>query len=696
LHRFLRQTHLDRWAAAAHDSVAAVPALYFGLIALGLADCLAPLAAHLVAGGQVPPVRDLVQVPLMLAFGISGLAYGTRPGQRAVRRLLATSVAALTAGALGHFLSAYYLSHGVPSWGWLADSADILCQQLVGVGWVALLAVFPDGRYQRRYERWAVGLVTAGALLVPPLILVTSPRLPADGVFLWSSPQPTSPIYLPWLGWAHTALPLPVGVLLGVALLGLRHLRSRASGPDLRWPLMVVSLFVTLPAANALVLFGLLGRDAFIGWTVAVFSFVTAALAIGLVRFHLFDVELVIRRSLVYGVAWSAIALTYAGLAAAFGLATALHYQVVVAILVTIAATIAFQPARAMLERLADRLVYGRRLQGWELVKHLGAAFGQTVELEAVGSRLAQAVAAGMGASWVDVYVGREDATGASFERVGRAGSPFVRGQPALVQPLSHAGEMVGKIETGPAAQGDYRAQDRELLAAIGQQAALAIRNARLAAELAASRARLVQAQEVERRRVERDLHDGVQQQLVSLLAGIRSARTQLVKHPDRTDARLEDLQEEAHQALRDLRRVVSGIHPAVLSDHGLATAVRARISRLPIGVGFECADALFEQRFSEDVESTAYFVISEGLTNVLKHSGSDAAEVKLVCADGHLRIEVRDEGRGFSLGTTSASGLQGLRDRVEALGGRLTVDSSPGAGTRLVATLKMGAAGYG
>ncbi len=662
---------------------------YVGLVGLGLADCTAPLIAPLV-GGPLPPARELAQLAPIGAFLLSAWAYRARPGNRAVGRLLAMAVATLTAMALGHVLSAFYLGHALPGWAWLANTVDLLFQQASGAAFVALLAVFPDGEYQRPYERWVVWIVAVGAVVVVALILLASPALPSDGIFLWSGLQPASPLHISSAVRLQPGLPLPAAQIIGVVLLVLRARRFRASGPDLRWAMLVVVLFCFLPVANGLVLLHLLSSSVSAALFIVIFPILTASLAVGLLRFRLFNVELVIRRSVVYGVAWTAIALVYAALAAGFGLATALRYQVAVAILVTIAATIAFQPARRWLEHVADRLVYGHRLEGYQIVKQLGAALDQTLELESVGPHLAQAVADGLGASWVDVYVGREGAAGATFENVGRSGPSAARGQPVLLQPLTHAGELVGKIEVGPASSGEYRVQDCELLLAIAQHAALAIRNARLAGELAASRARLVQAQEAERRRVERDLHDGIQQQLVSLMAGIRAARTQLSRDPVQAEARLAALQDEAHQALKDLRRVVAGIHPAVLTDHGLATAVRARISRLPIDVEFECPEALYGRRFGEDVESAAYFLISEGLTNVLKHSGSMAAQVKLGSANGHLRVEVRDSGCGFNLKDAPVTGLQGLRDRVEALGGRLTVDSSPGIGTSLVATLKI------
>lgn len=686
----LRQIHLDSPTGPAHHSGAEMAAVYLGLIALGLLDCLAPLVAHLV-GGPIPPARDLAVLPTIGAFLLSALAYRARGENRAVRRLLVLAVATLTAQAIGDVLSGFYVRNGLPGWAWLANLVDLLIQQSTNVAWVGLLAVFPDGRYQRPYERAVVWLVAAGALLVPVLILLSSPSIPSDGIFLWSGRQPPSPLYLSSAVGLQPALPIPVGPIVGVALLGLRAMRLRPSGPDLRWAVLIVSLFCLLPVANGLVELGLIGRDVFAALFLIIFSVVASSLAIGLLRFHLFEVELVIRRSTVYGVAWTAIALVYAGLAAGFGLAASLRYQVAVAILVTIAATIAFQPARMWLERLADRLVYGRRLGGYEVMRRLGAAFDETLELEAVGPRLAQAVAEGMGAMWVGVYVGRQGVGDAMFESVGHAGLVADGAQPALVQTLIHDGELVGKIEVGPSQQGEYQDQDRELLTTIAHQAALAIRNTRLAAELSASRARLVQAQDAERRRVERDLHDGVQQQLVSLMAGIRSARTQLSRQdPEEAGARLAAVQDEAHQALRDLRRVVSGIHPAVLTDHGLAAAVKARVAHLPIDVDIECGDGLSVRRFGKDVESAAYYVVSEGLTNVLKHSETNAARVELAVLADHLRVEVGDSGRGFRLESTQTHGLQGLQDRVEALGGNLQVDSTPGAGTRLIATFKI------
>jgi signal transduction histidine kinase len=275
----------------------------------------------------------------------------------------------------------------------------------------------------------------------------------------------------------------------------------------------------------------------------------------------------------------------------------------------------------------------------------------------------------------VSLYVGR------SFEAVGADGIGLDEpGYADAIAPLVHGSELLGAIECGGKLDGRLAAADEELLATVGRQAALAIRNSRLPA-------RIVQAQETERRRIERDLHDGVQQELVAILAKIRIVRTQAAREPDAVDATLLELQEETRQALNDLRELVRGIHPTVLGDRGLVSAIEARVARLPIAVGVEPGN-LDGARYSEEVEGAAYFVVSEAIANVMKHSGADGACVRLLEADGSLVVEVSDQGQGFEADGVQLSGLDGLRDRVEALGGGLSISSRPNSGTRIVAKL--------
>jgi len=250
--------------------------------------------------------------------------------------------------------------------------------------------------------------------------------------------------------------------------------------------------------------------------------------------------------------------------------------------------------------------------------------------------------------------------------------------------------------------EGRFTPADHELLSTVARQAALGVHNGRLAVELsarldeirrqaeelAASRARIVQAQHAERRRIERDIHDGVQQEIVALMASLRLARNQLRRDPAVADAMLAELQEEARQTLEDIRDLAQGIHPAVLADRGLVEAIESRASRLPIGVAIEADAALRGARYAEDSEGAAFFLVSEGLANVLKHAAASRASVRLAEAEGRLQVEVSDDGVGFVPAEATGSGLTGLRDRIEAVGGVLVVTAGPGEGSSLRATL--------
>jgi signal transduction histidine kinase len=277
--------------------------------------------------------------------------------------------------------------------------------------------------------------------------------------------------------------------------------------------------------------------------------------------------------------------------------------------------------------------------------------------------------------------------------------SGTLSGLPALRVPLERGGEAVGHIECG-AKDGGYQPGDRELLATLAGQAATAIANvqltARLAeqvAELARSRARIVAAQDTERRRIERNLHDGAQQHVVALIMKLRLARNQVGRGDRSADEVFDELRSDARELLTDLRELAHGIHPPVLSDQGLVAAVEARVDRLPLEVRVHADAAMRSRRLSEDVEGAAYFVICEALTNVVKHSAARTAGIDLSTQDGQLTVLVHDDGVGLVAGA-NGHGLTNLRDRVEALGGRLRVSSEPDSGTRVLAELPVGPTG--
>jgi signal transduction histidine kinase len=204
-------------------------------------------------------------------------------------------------------------------------------------------------------------------------------------------------------------------------------------------------------------------------------------------------------------------------------------------------------------------------------------------------------------------------------------------------------------------------------------------------AELEASRARIVEAHHDERRRLERNLHDGAQQRLVTLSLTLRLAEARAHEEPAAVPELLASARAELAEALSELRELARGIHPATLTDGGLKPALEGAASRAPLPVRLEVA---LERRLPEAIEIAAYYVVSEALTNAVKHASANEIEVVVVRSNGTAVIEVRDDGAGGADG--AGSGLRGLADRVAALGGALSLDSPPGAGTTLRAQIPL------
>ncbi len=219
-------------------------------------------------------------------------------------------------------------------------------------------------------------------------------------------------------------------------------------------------------------------------------------------------------------------------------------------------------------------------------------------------------------------------------------------------------------------------------------QAGLILRNVGLVEDLRASRQRLVAAADQARRDLERDLHDGAQQQIVALTAKLRLARNQLARDPAIAGQTLAEAQAEAKQTLQDLRELARGIHPSVLSDQGILAAVKSRITRLPIGVRLTAGPELAGGRYPDEIEGAAYFLVCEALVNVVKHAHASQAQVLLSDDGARLRVEITDDGAGFDPADAAGSGLTGLADRIEAVGGSLSIRSRPGAGTVLAGEL--------
>jgi signal transduction histidine kinase len=336
-------------------------------------------------------------------------------------------------------------------------------------------------------------------------------------------------------------------------------------------------------------------------------------------------------------------------------------------------------------------LIKGRWIRG----RGLGALIRRLGEAPRPG-RLREELARALGdptlelAYWIPESEQYVDAEGHAFELPGPEGSAEIedhlRAANRAVTEVEREGRRIAAIVHDPSLL-----EDEWHVRAVGAAAALALENERLEAELRAkveelraSRARMVEIGLRERRRLERDLHDGAQQRLVSLALNLRMAQEKLASEPGAAEGLLEWSREELESALEELRELARGIHPAVLSDRGLGAAIEALAHRVPLPVE---VGELPSERLPEQVELAAYFVVSEALTNITKYASASYATIGVTRGNGRLTVEVSDDGVGGA-DPERGSGLRGLAARLETIEGRLEVDSPPGAGTMVRARI--------
>ena len=399
-------------------------------------------------------------------------------------------------------------------------------------------------------------------------------------------------------------------------------------------------------------------------------------------------------------------------------------------------AALLYQPARKRLEEAASRLLPTEREAPGEVLRALGSGLSRAIPLDELIVELAESLRTALVLEATEIWTG----SGGLLERVtsdpergwasltlapaeesvvaraGVSGPRWLevwlpalledRGDgPLRVAPMANARELLGLVvaERRPGSE-PFGALDERVLAEFARQVGLALHNVRLDSQLeaslnevkrqteqvTASRARVVSAADAERRRIERDLHDGAQQQLVALCANLRLARELTASDPTRAKALLEQLGNDIEAALEELRELAHGIYPPLLADRGLPEALSAVARRVRVHTRLE---AVGIGRYPPQVESTVYFCCLESLQNVGKHAGDAAsATVRVWEKEGGLVFEVSDDGAGFDpAAVTRGAGLTNMTDRLGAIGGSLRVGSAPGRGTRVAGAIPLG-----
>lgn len=706
------------------------------VLAAALAFAMTGGGLALVVGAGRGVDADLLGVAETgLATALLGLVlHWQRPANRIGGLLLTAGVlfglSALTAGVLEAGPGPAIADDAAFAWIWLGQAPLVLV-------WTGTILALPDGEVGGGVRRTflavasvlAVAIAVAGYVFAGPGQVPEFPPASASDQVAGPLAHLAQPQLLHQLGQPLIAV-LPLLALVGLIA------RFRKADPvvrqQLKWVLVAVALAVVINVARG-------PLDA-AGGTLATAGMIlglvadplpTLGIALAVLRFRLWELDLLISRALVYGLLWVALSAAFLALALGAGLLAG-GPAVLVPLLLALAVAVVGRPLHARLEKLVRRLVYGPEPAGYAAVVRYAETLTEATRTGTLAPAIAESVSRALEVSWAGVWLhvqagsssllhpvavtGREAGASAvvpqeAVETLRNIPSGFLAEDlppdlgavqsllgmnSSVLVPLVAGDELVGVIACGDRPRRALGTSDLELLGVLGREAALALRNVRLEAELRRrldeieqqaeqlrdSRRRLVNAQDAERRRIERDLHDGVQQQLVALAAQLKRASLAASAEGQQW---LTELATEAEESVFALQELARGIYPSLLADQGLPAALRTHAARMPAVVRVEVEPTLAGRRFGRELEAALYFVALEAMANAQKHAPAAELTVSLHSADdgNRLVLEVHDNGPGFSAAAvTRGAGLQNMDDRIAAAGGTLDIDSRPGAGT--------------
>jgi signal transduction histidine kinase len=431
---------------------------------------------------------------------------------------------------------------------------------------------------------------------------------------------------------------------------------------------------------------------------------IPALITVAILKHGLYQIDVIINRAIVYGLLSATLTAVYVLIVVGIGTLAGYAGGPLLNAAAALAVAVLFQPLRRRAQLLANRVVYGQRATPYQVLADFAQDMAGQLDAGAALDRMASVLAGATGAVRVEVWV-----------RVGARLRPRVTWPPGAAPPAAvpltdagglpvldatravavrHTGELLGAITLHKPKSEPISAAEDKLLEHLASQAGLVLRNVRLTAELQAtiddlkaSRRRLVRAQDEERQRIERNLHDGAQQQLVALTVQL-TLLDDAAEDPGEVRQLTGELRSGLRAALDDLRALARGIYPPLLADQGLGPALRAQAGRAPLPVLVE-ADGI--GRYPRDAEAAVYFCILEALQNTAKYARASRAAVALSCPGSHLEFTVSDDGTGFDTATAShGTGLQGMADRLAAAGGTLRINSAPGLGTTISGRLSV------
>jgi signal transduction histidine kinase len=566
---------------------------------------------------------------------------------------------------------------------WAVSPLSIATRALFGL----IFLLFPSGNLPSRRWRPLLWFLLAGTAATALCAVVMPGPLPAfaaiDNPFGVRALDGPLRAVIPVL---NLALVVTILVCAGSLIVRFRYAQSDerqqlkwiAYAASL-WALALVGTFVVPPAWSTPFL---------LAYAACVVGFLVS-LGVSILKYRLYSIDLLITRTLVYGTLGVLIGGFYVTVVAGVGAVVGSYgdSNLLVSLLATAVVALAFQPVRERVQRFANRLVFGHRATPYQVLAELSRRMAGAVSVDEVLPGLAEAVALGCGAAHSRVRVN----VAPGQDRFAVWPAELFEGTFEYVVPVLHRGQIVGEIAVDKPAGEPLTPPENALLEDLAAQAGPALSNVRLTEDLRASRQRIVAAQDVERRRIERDLHDGAQQQLVALAVTARIARDLIASDPAEAGGLLAEIGEQATEALRQLRDLARGIYPPALADQGLAAALEAHLAKALPTVHLEVDPRTASLRFAPEAETAIYFCCLEALQNAAKHAAGYTPIVRLAAESQRLSFVVTDTGPGFdSAQTQVGSGLQGMTDRLAALGGSLEVWSVIREGTTVTGQIPL------
>jgi len=701
-------------------------ALALGLGALAVAAAAATASLAYLNRASLPNLdaADPTSIIIPIGIGVLGALVASRQPRNPTGWLfLFIAVLGGMQGVEDQYVRFALVTHpgSLPLVVWVAwlDTWGILPVFPAG-GVALLLLLLPDGHLPSR--RWRP--VVAIAMVLTALNIVFTSLTPGPLALSSNAVNyavPTNPVGLTALQNIFTTGPTTTVLSSALWLLGLGVLllaaaaplvRMRRSKGEQRQQLKWIA-YAVLATAVTIIPFSFLSGTVLPSWTfdtplVVGFGIaLPAAAGIAIFKHRLYDIDVVIGRTVVYGSLAVFITAVYVGIAVGIGalIGGGGKPNLGLSILATAIVAVGFQPVRERVQRVANRLVYGMRATPYEVLSQFSERVAESYATDDVMPRMARVLAEGTGAQRADVWLRSGSVwRDAAVWPVDAVAFPPTPGQDGNLPPSSlgdrvvavqHQGELLGALSVTKRSGESLTPVEENLLSHLAGQAGLVLKNVGLTGdlqarlvELRASRQRLVGAQDEERRRLERNLHDGAQQHLVALKVKLGLAEMLLGRDPERATATLDQLKADADDALETLRDLARGIYPPLLAERGLVVALesQARKATVPVTVSGDGVG-----RYSQDVEAAVYFSVLEALQNVQKYAGASGVVVRLREDGGRLSFHVEDDGRGFDVASVSrGSGLTNMEDRLDALGGELRVASSIGTGTSLEGWLAM------